>query len=113
MPTTVDDDVLEGSTLKLSLSFTDEASLAVVPNSGLHWTLSDRAGNIVNSRSDVALTASNPATIVLHGADLAVSESFRDNQRIVTIEGTYNSSAGSNLELVDWVFFEITPSPIV
>ena len=67
----------------------------------------------MHSRDAVIVTPANPLTIALHGPDLACSASYRDHRRLVTIEGTYNSSAGSDLELVDWVWFEITPNPVV
>jgi hypothetical protein len=107
MPTTLTTDAVERSTFVIRASFTDEAGAAVAPNSGLAWTLSDVASNVVNSRDTVTITPATTITIVLHGADLAISEAYRDNRRLLTIEGTYNSSLGSNLEIVDQVAFSV------
>jgi hypothetical protein len=107
MPTTLTTEAVEQSTFAIVAAFTDDAGAAVVPNSGLTWTLTDVAGNVVNSRDAVSISSASTITIVLHGADLALSSSFRDNKRLLTIEGTYNSSLGSNLEIRDQVLFTI------
>lgn len=106
MPTTLTTDAVEYSTFVIRASFTDEAGAAVAPNSGLSWTLSDVAGNVVNSRSAVTIAPSTTISIVLHGADLAISDAYRDNRRLLTIEGTYSSSLGT-LEIVDQVAFTV------
>ena len=113
MPTTLTTGAIERSTFVISASFTDDAGAAATPNSGLTWTLTDVVGNVVNSREDVAIASSSTVEIVLHGADLAISDAYRDNRRLLTIQGTYNSSRGSDLAIVDWVEFSITPSPVV
>lgn len=113
MPTTLTTQAVERSTFAITAAFTDEAGAAVVPDTGLSWTLTDVVGNVVNSREDVTISPAASVSIVLHGADLQIGDAFRDNRRLVTITGTYDSSLGSNLEIVDWVQFEILPSPVV
>lgn len=113
MPTTITTQAIERSTFAVTASFTDDAGDAVTPNSGLTWTLTDIVGTVVNSREGVSIASSSSVTIALTGADLAISDSFRDNRRLLTIQGTYNSSLGSNLAIVDWVEFSILPSPVV
>jgi hypothetical protein len=113
MPTTLTTNAIERSTIGITAAFTDETGAVVAPNSGLSWTLTDVVGNVVNGREDVAISSAASVTIALHGADLQISDSFRDNRRLLTISGTYNSSLGSNLEIVDWVQFEILSSPVV
>lgn len=106
MPTTLTTEAVERSTFVIRASFTDEAGATVAPNSGLTWTLTDVVGNVVNERDAVTIAPATTITIVLHGADLAISESYRDNRRVLTIEGTYTSSLGV-LEIVDQVAFSI------
>jgi hypothetical protein len=108
MPTTLTTEAVERSTFVIRASFTDETGAAVVPNSGLTWTLSDVRGNVVNSREDVAITSAATITIVLHGDDLALSDAFRDAGRVLTIRGMYNSSLGASLEIADQATFVIT-----
>lgn len=112
MPTLLTTEAVEQSTFVIRASFTDEAGAAVAPNSGLSWTLTDVVGNVVNSRSAVAISPATTITIVLHGDDLAVADAYRDNRRLLTIEGTYTSSLGI-LEIVDWMQFTVLPSPVV
>ena len=107
MPTTLITEAVERSTFVIRASFTDDAGVAVVPNSGLTWTLTDAVGNVVNSRTAVSISSASTITIVLTGADLAIADTYRDNRRLLTIAGTYNSSLGSNLPIRDQVQFTI------
>lgn len=97
----------EKSTYTVRVAFIDEDDIAVVPNVGsLTWTLTDARGNTINSKSNVAITSASTINIVLSGADLAVSNPD-DLLRVVTVQGTYNSSLGNNLTLKDEVGFYI------
>ena len=113
MPTTLTIQAVERSTFAITAAFTDETGAAVVPNSGLVWTLTDVVGNVINSRENVSIASASSVTVVLSGADLAISDTYRDNRRMLTFEGAYNSSLGSGLAIVDWVEFSILPSPVV
>jgi hypothetical protein len=92
---------MEKSTLVVSLSFTDEAGVSVVPTA-LTWTLTDAAGAVINTREDVVV--STPATtvkIVLSGNDLAIQagETAHRVERRLTVEATYTSDLGSDLPM--------------
>ena len=109
MPTTLTTPAIEESTFAIVASFTDDAGASVVPNSGLVWSLYKVVGGVetvVNSRSTVAITAAASVTIVLSGSDLALAAG-ESATRYVVIEGTYNSSLGSNLPLKEQVRFSI------
>lgn len=107
MPTTIlTPKAREKSTYGVTVRFYDDDGLATVPNAGLTWILTDARGNVVNSRSSVAITAASTINIVLSGADLAVSNPD-DLLRVVTVQGTYNSTLGSNLPLKEEVGFYI------
>ena len=97
---------IEKSTFVITASFTDEDGNAVTPNE-LTWTLSDSDGTVINSRQDVSLTPATSVDILLQGDDLVVSGNRDDRRRIVLIEGTYNSAAGSDLPIRDEVKFQI------
>lgn len=104
MPTVLTTNAIEQSTYIITASFTDEDGSDVTPKT-LTWTLTDEAGNVINSRQDVALTPNTSVEIVLSGDDLVVST--YGTKRIVTVEGTYDSDAGTDLPLRDQVRFTI------
>ena len=112
MPTFLDDledHVQEESTALFSLTFTDEAGVTIqdADITSLNWTLTDTAGNIINSRDAVDIPSpTNPQKILLQGYDLVISGA--DNvQRVLTVEGTYNSTNGSDLPIKDQCRFWI------
>jgi hypothetical protein len=106
MPTTFTTPAVKRSTYVIHVSFTDDTGAAAVPNADLTWTLLKKDGSIVNGRQNVAITSAASITIVLHGADLALT-ARESKTRKVLIQGTYNSSLGSNLEIKDEVTFPI------
>jgi len=88
---------IEESTYIITAAFTDEDEAAVTPNAGLNWTLTDRDGNIINSRDSVSLTPGTSVNVVLSGDDLALPGD--DRVRIFTVEGTYDSDLDTDLPL--------------
>ena len=104
MPTTLTAHAIEKSTFAITASFIDDAGDAVVPNTGLTWTLTDGDGVVVNSHTGSTITPAGSVTIVLHGADLAIAGNA---DRVLTIQGTYDSDLGTNLEIKDQVTFRI------
>lgn len=97
----------EKGTYVVTAAFTDETGAAVVPNAGLTWTLTDMQGVVVNSRSAVSIASASSINIVLTGSDLELSDTYLGNLRAVVIQGTYNSSLGSNLPIKKEVRFVI------
>ncbi len=96
---------IEKSTFPVTAAFTDETGAPVVPLT-LKWTLTDAAGNVINNRLDVDIsTPAASVDIVLTGADLDADGN--GTLRYLTIRGTYNSSLGNGLALVEAVRFEI------
>lgn len=106
MPTTLNVHAMEKGTLAVTIAFKDENGVAVVPNAGLNWTLTDVVGTVVNSRSAVSITPGSSVTVVLTGSDLALTGSS-DAERILTIEGTFDGSLGSNLPIKEECRFTI------
>lgn len=110
MPTTLTTNAPEEGSFTITASFTDEDGNAVAPNSGLKWHLTDGAGTVINGKNDQAISPASSVDITLEGDDLAIQDGEeRPIHRILTIEGTYNSSYGSNLPLTDQVHFYIDP----
>jgi len=91
----------EGGTYVVNIATTDENGAPKAPET-LNWTLTDINGTIINSRSEVAISAPTASEdVVLSGADLAiqVGETETEVTRIFTVKGTYNSTLGVGLLL--------------
>lgn len=93
----------EKSTYIVPVSFKDPDLVAVTPNAGLTWTLTDIGGNVINSRSQVAISAASTINIVLTGNDLIIRP---NNELVILVEGTFNSvTYGNNLPIKDEIHF--------
>lgn len=97
--------VPEESSAGFEVSFLDESGAAITP-AAVSWTLTDRAGTVINSRSAVSVTPASVVTIVLSGDDLALN---RDPVRLLLVEATYNSSLGAGLPFREDIRFQISP----
>ena len=88
----------EQGTAVITMAFTDEDAATVTPTS-LAWQLmrSDN-GTIINSRT-FALGSFSGTEIVLQGDDLAAFGSSDTGGRLFSVQGVYDSSAGSNLPI--------------
>lgn len=109
MPATFTTKAIELSTYAVNICFYDENSAALLPNS-LYWTLADNDGVVFNNRSMTAITSVQTSIdIVLQGSDLAISSGslLAEEQRVLTIQGNYNSSLGNALPLNDRVRFTV------
>ncbi len=110
MPTKLSEKAVEGSTFTIQAEFNevlpDGTKTPIVPNVPLVWSLRDKDGNVINSRSAVPLTPAQSVYIVLFGADLALTANH-PVRRFVTITGTYNGLAGNDLPLIDEASFQI------
>jgi len=105
MPVTLTQTAVEKSTFIVTASFFDENDDPAVP-SALTWTLTDQFGVVMNDRANQAVTPiGNTAVVVLHGNDLMLPDKSRP-KRLLTFQGTYDSSLGS-LEIKDAMAFEI------
>jgi len=107
MPTTLTTQALPNNTYVITAAFTDEDGDAVTPNDGATWSLKDTAGNTINSRSAVEITEATSVDIVLSGDDLAAQGANDNGIRILSIDGTYDSDAGSDLPLDTSVQFVV------
>ena len=100
----------EQSSYAVTATITDESGQPATPTA-LAWTLTDMHGAVVNGRQEVAVSPlASTVTILLSGDDLAVPDPA-NARRTLTLEGTYNSSLGSNLPLVSAVQFDIEDVP--
>lgn len=109
MSTTLTTSAIEKSTYVITCAFKNEDNEAVIPNSGLTWTLTDLNGVVINSRENVAISSASTVYIVLSGNDLQIINSAKSSEdRLITVEGTYNSDLGTNLPIKQVVRFTIT-----
>lgn len=107
MPTVLKTQAIEKSSYIITATFIDENDQAVVPDTGLNWTLTDASGNIINSRDGVTITPASTITIVLSGDDLAIADTTK-RTRLLTVEGTYNSAAaGGSIPIKDSCKFDV------
>jgi len=95
----------EGGTAVVSFTLTDEDDAVAVPNITFWTLLRTSTGDIVNSRDWSSLVGSD---IVLTGDDLALFKGGDDGKRTVGIRGTYDSSAGDDLNFREEIQFSIT-----
>jgi hypothetical protein len=105
--------VTQGGTGSFSCTFYDELGALVTPKT-LKWTLSDRASNIINSRSRVTVSPiANPQIIVLSGLDLKIADAGNDNGlRTLLAEWTYDSVRGSDLPGRAEYEFSVAPTVV-
>ena len=101
----------EQGTAIITMAFTDEAvpPNAVTPT-GLQWQLMRSGGTIVNSRTfaNGSFTATaGAASITLTGDDLAMFGASDSGKRVFSIQGVYDSTAGTDLSITDEAEFSI------
>lgn len=107
MPSELTTHAVERSVYGIVVSFVDDTGAATTPSAAT-WTLTDSAGEVVNSRTAVAISPlATTATIVLSGADLALLTTLQGNARYFLVEYTYSSSLGVGLPAKDQVLFYI------
>lgn len=107
MPTALATAAIEKSTYAVPIVFLDDVGATTVPLTAT-WSLTDDRGVVVNSRSAVAVSPlASTATIVLSGADLAISASYNGRRRHLLIEYTYTSSLGAGLPGKDVAVFDV------
>ena len=88
----------EGSTIKVTMTFTDDGGNSVAPKTGT-WTLTNASGTVVNSRQDVAIsTLSSTISVAVRSSDI-VRAAGDDGTRYFLFEGTYDSDLGTDLPL--------------
>lgn len=103
------DDVNEEGTVDVDVVFKDENGAAEVPTAAT-WTLTDRRGTVINSRSAVTIgSLASTVTITLSGADLAVQsgETARLVPRRLLVKATYDSSLGTGLPMTEEFTFNV------
>ena len=94
----------ERGTLPLVLTFTDVAGDPLTLNT-LTWSLRDAQGTIVNERNNQDVTPAASVTIVLSDLDLAIGAA--GPARMLTLQGAFTSTLGSDLPYTDEITFAI------
>lgn len=113
MPGAIKETATEQSSFKISVVFKDESGNSVEPET-MAWTLTDIGGSVINNLVDQTIeNPSSEESILLKGDDLAVDGNVK-TKRIITFEGTYNSTEfGDDLPLKDESVFTIIPITII
>jgi len=83
------DDAIEGADYPLTITIANPAGVAITP-SAASWSLYDLQGNVINSRSDVALTPSSSMALVLQESDLDIAAGYDSADRVLHVAGTYD-----------------------
>ena len=92
---------------QITSAFTDEDGDAVTPETGLTWTLKDDKGDVVNSRTAVAMTEAASIETWLTGADLA-SQGVEDNGlRVFSLDGQIITDGPTTVDIDSAVIFPI------
>lgn len=112
MPTIITTPVVKNSTAFVTVNFKDEDGQAVAPKSA-SWTLTTLAGTVVNNRSGVVIPTPIASTILitLSGLDLAISKGKKIQDRILRVEGIYDSVEANDVPTVDYVQFPVENVP--
>jgi len=97
-------EVLAGGTIIVSASFEDENSDAVTPNT-LTYTLLNEYEEVINSIEDESITPDTTVSVTLSGDDVPAGNNY------FIVEGTYDSSAGSDLPLKGYATYSVTRLP--
>ncbi len=83
----------ERGTLFMGIPFTDDAGVAVTPDSAV-WSLTKTDGTVVNSREDVVISApSSVEEVVLSGNDLAILDGGELETREFVVKWTWTRGA--------------------
>jgi hypothetical protein len=110
MPQKLSEKAVEKSSYTVRFEFnerTPSGLVPFVPNSGLIWSLVDEDGQTVNSKKDIPIDPpAQTVDVVLKGDDLALADGH-PVMRYVSIEGTYNGTAGNDLPMIDEASFQI------
>ena len=92
-------EVNEESTLTLNVTVIPGGSSSSVTPTAFTWTLTDRDGAVINSRTDVVVTPSDPTAVILTGDDLAIIDQTKSRElRIVTVKTDEGSSAKPQIQ---------------
>lgn len=78
------------------------------------WWLTDFNGTVINGKSNTTLDITNPLVVVMYGDDLQITDKTKgENQRVLTLRGTYTSEFGTGLPFTYSVAFEIVNELVI
>lgn len=100
---------VEKSSGSVLVRFRDRNDQPITPTSA-KYTITDDAGNVINNKEDIAISSlATQVELLLSGDDLAISSGFAgvSEERILTIEATYDSDLGNDLPLNEQAIFYV------
>jgi hypothetical protein len=95
----IDTEAPEKGTFYIVITFKDEDSNEVVPESA-YWTLTDKFGKIINERDNVEISTEDldtSVTVKLSGDDLKIIQGHDKEERFFLIKYIYNSNLGTGI----------------
>jgi len=96
---------IAGGSIALVITFYDEESAEVIPNTA-KWTLLDADYAVINEKEDEAMAAAAATeTILLQGADLVEGSCY------VFVEWTYDSTLGNDILGNDKISLVVLQNP--
>ncbi len=87
----------EKGTAVITLAFVDEDGTTVVPT-GLAWQLMKTDGTVINGRT-FAIGSFSGTEVVLSGDDLVIFGDSDSGYRVFSVQGVYDSDAGTDLPI--------------
>lgn len=90
IPTAINDGSSSG--LKLTLLDSDEAAADAGSITSITYTVTDTAGNVIDSLLDESVTPTNPVTIPLDPDATVISGTAKAGARLVTVTWTYTDA---------------------
>ena len=99
----------ERSSYFVTVTLLDEDAVTIPTThiTTISWTLTNSYGDVINNLSQVVpSTITNPFTIILSGNDLQI-EGGADEIRHLTVEATYDSDLGNDLNFTDYATFTV------
>ena len=96
MPLILTGRAVEEGSVGVKITILDEDGDGVTPSAAT-WTLTDLSGNVIDTRTDIAITPlASEMTVLLKGDNLALtSQSSAYEMRLFTFEGTYDPGDAS------------------
>lgn len=95
-------EVNEKSSMCISITFYDEDGNEVTPDTAT-WTLTDRDGNVINSRLDVAITPATTVEISVTGDDLQIVDQTKKREKRIFLIEWEKDSKPTKQTLEFWV----------
>jgi hypothetical protein len=92
----------QGGSVGMKITIVDENGDALIPTAAT-WTLTDLEGNVINSRTDVAISPlASEMTVLMSGDDLQIADETNEYEiQLFSFEGTYDPGDASAVPITE------------